>query len=71
MTRKNYTPAERALHLLGALAGKSRQEINDGTIRFKLWPKGMKIRDQTDASSIKDVRISKYGQVLPLRRSDA
>lgn len=29
MARKNYTPAERALHLLGALAGKSRQEIND------------------------------------------
>ena len=29
MPRKNYTPAERALHLLGALAGKSRQEIND------------------------------------------
>jgi len=29
MARKNYTPAERALHILGALAGKSRQEIND------------------------------------------
>lgn len=29
MSRKNYTPAERALHLLGALAGKSRQEINE------------------------------------------
>ncbi len=29
MPRKNYTPAERALHLLGVLAGKSRQEIND------------------------------------------
>ena len=29
MARKNYTPAERALHLLGALAGKSRQEINE------------------------------------------
>ena len=29
MPRKNYTPAERALHLIGALAGKSRQEIND------------------------------------------
>ena len=32
MPRKNYTPAERALHLLGALAGKSRQEINDAII---------------------------------------
>ena len=29
MPRKNYTPAERALHILGVLAGKSRQEIND------------------------------------------
>ena len=29
MSRKNYTPAERALHILGSLAGKSRQEIND------------------------------------------
>ncbi len=29
MPRKNYTPAERALHILGSLAGKSRQEIND------------------------------------------
>jgi hypothetical protein len=29
MPRKNYTPAERALHLLGALAGKSQQEINE------------------------------------------
>ena len=32
MARKSYTPAERALHLLGALAGKSRQEINDAII---------------------------------------
>ena len=29
MPRKNYTPAERALHILGALAGKSLREIND------------------------------------------
>lgn len=29
MPRKNYTPAERALHLIGALAGKSLREIND------------------------------------------
>ena len=29
MPRKNYSPAERALHLIGTLAGKSRQEIND------------------------------------------
>ncbi len=29
MPRKNYTPAERALHIIGALAGKSQQEIND------------------------------------------
>ncbi len=29
MPRKNYTPAERALHIIGALAGKSRQEINN------------------------------------------
>ena len=29
MPRKNYTPAERALHILGALAGIPRQEIND------------------------------------------
>lgn len=29
MPRKNYTPAERALHLIGALAGKSLQEVND------------------------------------------
>lgn len=29
MPRRNYTPAERALHILGTLAGKSRQEIND------------------------------------------
>jgi len=29
MPRRNYTPAERALHILGVLAGKSRQEIND------------------------------------------
>ena len=28
MARKNYTPAERALHIIGALAGKSRREIN-------------------------------------------
>lgn len=29
MPRKNYTPAERALHLIGALAGKSLREINN------------------------------------------
>ena len=29
MPRKNYTPAERALHLIGALAGKSLEAIND------------------------------------------
>lgn len=29
MARKNYTPAERALHLIGALAGKTVQQIND------------------------------------------
>jgi len=29
MPRKNYTPEERALHLIGALAGKSLKEIND------------------------------------------
>ena len=29
MPRKNYTPAERALHLIGALAGKSEWEINE------------------------------------------
>ena len=29
MPRKNYTPAERAIHLIGALAGKSLREIND------------------------------------------
>ena len=28
MPRKNYTPEERALHLIGALAGKSLKEIN-------------------------------------------
>jgi hypothetical protein len=28
MARKNYTPAERALHIIGAFAGKSRREIN-------------------------------------------
>ncbi len=32
MPRKNYTPAERALHILGVLAGKSRQEINDAIV---------------------------------------
>lgn len=29
MPRRNYTPAERALHLIGALAGKTQREIND------------------------------------------
>jgi hypothetical protein len=29
MPRKNYTPAERALHIIGALAGKSLKEVND------------------------------------------
>ena len=38
----------------------------DGTIRFKLWAKGTKIPDQNDANTIKDCRISRYGQVLPL-----
>jgi len=28
MPRKSYTPAERALHILGALAGRSSHEIN-------------------------------------------
>jgi hypothetical protein len=28
MARKNYTPAERAIHLIGALAGKTLREIN-------------------------------------------
>ena len=32
MARKNYTPAERALHIIGVLAGKSRQEINNAII---------------------------------------
>ena len=40
--------------------------LDDGTVRFKLWPKGMKILDQNDTNSIKDCRISKTGQVLPL-----
>ena len=29
MPRKAYTPAERALHIIGALAGKTVGEIND------------------------------------------
>lgn len=29
MPRKSYTPAERALHIIGALAEIPRQEIND------------------------------------------
>ncbi len=29
MPRKNYTPEERALHLIGTLAGKSMKEINE------------------------------------------
>jgi hypothetical protein len=29
MPRKHYTPEERAIHLIGALAGKSLREIND------------------------------------------
>lgn len=29
MARKNYTPAERALHVIGALAGKTLREINE------------------------------------------
>lgn len=29
MPRKNYTPAERALHLIGVLAGKTVRQIND------------------------------------------
>ena len=29
MPRLKYTPAERALHIIGALAGKNQQEIND------------------------------------------
>ena len=29
MSRKNYTATERALHLIGALAGKTREEINE------------------------------------------
>ena len=28
MPRKNYTPAERALHIIGAIAGKTQREIN-------------------------------------------
>ena len=30
MSRKNYTASERALHLIGALAGKTLDEINAG-----------------------------------------
>ena len=33
MTRKRYTPEERAIHLIGALAGKSLREINDAVAR--------------------------------------
>ena len=29
MARRNYTPAERALHIIGALAGKTQREINE------------------------------------------
>ena len=29
MPRKRYTPEERAIHLIGALAGKNLREIND------------------------------------------
>ena len=70
----NSQQLDRAKEL--ALEGKSDlshadvEHLDDGTIRFKLWPKGMKVQDQTDASSIKDVRISKYAQVLPLSGSD-
>jgi hypothetical protein len=70
----NSQQLDRAKEL--ALEGKSDlshadvEHLDDGTIRFKLWPKGLKAQDQTDASSIKDVRISKTGQVLPLRRGD-
>ena len=33
MARKRYTPEERAIHLIGALAGKSLREINDAVAR--------------------------------------
>lgn len=46
MPRKNYAPAERALHILGVLAGKSRQEINDaigkGDVVKRVPPNRMK-----------------------------
>ena len=59
---------ELALESKSDLSHADVEHLDDGTIRFKLWPKGMKIQDQTDASSIKDVRISKIGQVLPISK---
>lgn len=57
---------ELAREVKSDLSHSEVEHLDDGTIRLKVWPKGMKIDDESDDNTIKDCRISSTGQVLPL-----
>ena len=64
MPRKNYTPAERALHILGTLAGKSRREINDAIIQGDIIKQVPQHRQKELPESSLDVLKRQYATAL-------
>ena len=65
MPRKNYTPAERAIHLIGALAGKSLREINDA-IAMGDAAKGVPEHRQKEIPEASFKTLPRYGAVTGL-----
>jgi len=70
MPRKNYTPAERALHLIGALAGKSRQEINDAIIMGDALKMVPRHRQKELPQSSLDMLRRQYREALKVSPDD-
>lgn len=64
MPRKNYTPAERALHIIGALAGKSLKEINDAAALGDTLQGVPNDRQKELPQSSYDMLVRSYGPVL-------
>jgi hypothetical protein len=64
MPRKNYAPAERALHIIGVLAGKSLIDIN-GAIELGDALKGVRHDWQKELPKASyDMLVRSYGPVL-------
>ena len=65
MPRRNYTPAERALHIIGALAGKTQREINDA-IAMGDAAKGVPDHRQKEIPQASLKTMPRYGAVAGL-----